>query len=197
VRYLERKKQNDEKELEKNHIIFGLMAGFILIVVGFLLWLTVTSRLWAMMLLCVIGLGGVLLLLAIIAPALLKFPCKAFRAWGKLMGRVIFTAVLVMVYFLLIVPVGLGMRRKQENQGYAQWNETPPKLCSTFCAMPNINPTQAEKTSYFNIVQKLLALFVASKHYLMIPALIIMVLLGLVFFFTTSNVVLVFVYAIF
>jgi len=187
VTYLERKAQNDANELEKNQTIFGLMAGAILMLVGFLAWLAVTPSIWSVLLLCAIGLGAVLFLLSVAAPALLKYPYKGFRAWGNFMGKVIFTLVLAVVYVLFVFPVGLMLRRKAQ----------APSPSSQFRPISQENIPSAAKSSYFGVMQKLLSLFMLSKQYMMIPVLILLALLGLLFFFVTSNVVLAFVYTIF
>jgi len=195
--YLERKTRRDAVEEEKNHIIFGLMGGIILMLAGGLNWLTATGA-WEIACICIAALGLIFVLLAIVVPALLKYPYRAFRFFGNTMGKTIFSVILTVLYVLLILPVGLLQRRKRESQGYFTWEQPPPEARSMFADLARIGgPEKAGSASYFGIAYRLLAVFAANRKFILIPIVIILVIVGLVLFFVSSNVMTAFIYTLF
>jgi len=115
------------------------------------------------------------------------------------MGRIIFSVILTALYILFILPVGLFLRRKRETQGYFTWGQTPPAPRSMFADI-NQRKSPALKTgkaSYFGIVYKLLSVFITNRKFILIPIVIILVIVGLVLFFVSSNVMTAFIYTIF
>jgi len=196
--YIELKKDKDILEEEKNQIIFGLMGGIILMVLGALNWLTSGPGVWEIVCICIAALGAVFFLLAIIVPAFLKYPYKAFRAWGNFVGKILFSFVLAILYLLFIFPVGLFLRRKREEQGYFTWDGTPPPPHSIFADLTQSeNQARTTKASYLGILYRLLALFAANRKYILIPAVIVLVIVGLILFFVSTNVVTGFIYTLF
>ena len=196
--YLELKKDRDILEKEKNQIIFGLMGGIILMAVGALNWLSSGPGVWEIVCICIAALGVIFFLLAIIVPAFLKYPYKAFRFWGNLVGKVLSAVVLAILYFLFIFPVGLFLRRKREEQGYFSWGDARPQPRSMFADLTQSeNQPDSAKASYLGILYRLLVLFAANKKYVLIPAVIVLVIVGLILFFVSTNVVTGFIYTLF
>ena len=196
--YIEQKKARDAVEAEKNYIVFGLMGGIILMLVGVLRWLA-ADGFREVLYLCVCALGLVLFLLGIAVPGLLKYPYKAFRFFGNTVGRAVFATLLTVLYVLLILPVGLLLRRKREAQGYFTWTQEPPEPRSMFADLAQSkSPAQKSgKASYFEIVYRLLAGLIANGKMILIPIVIILVIAGLILFFVSSNVMTAFIYTIF
>ena len=194
--YIERKKRRDAIEEEKNHIIFGLMGGIILMLVGGLNWLSAGQGFGEIVCVCVTALGLLLVLLAIVVPALLRYPYKAFRFFGNTAGKAVFAILLTALYVLLILPVGLILRRKREAQGYFTW-EQPPAPRSLFRTIDHTAAAKTGKASYFGIVYRLLSIFAANRKFILIPIVIILVIAGLILFFVSSNVMTAFIYTIF
>ena len=199
--YLQRKRQNSAREEEKNQIIFGLMGGVILMIAAALTWLSSQKGLREIVCIFIFALGVLFFMLAIVVPSLLKYPYKAFRFWGNLVGRAVFTIVLTILYFLLVFPVGLLLRRKRAGQGYYAWAQAQPKARSMFIDIAqtdihNDSP-MAMKASYFLILYKLLAVFIANKKYVFIPVVVLLTIAGLILFFVSSNVMTAFIYTLF
>jgi len=196
--YLTKKKRSDAVEEEKNRIIFGLMGGIILIAFGALNWLSATG-LWEIACVCLAALGLLLVMLAVVVPAFLKYPYKAFRFFGNTAGKVVFAVVLAVLYFVFILPVGLILRRKREAQGYFTWKNTPPKPQSLFVAVTQTDgsATKKRKASYLGITYQLFSVFAGNRKYILIPVVIILVIVGLVLFFVSSNVMTAFIYTLF
>jgi len=195
---MERKKQSDAFEELKSQIIFGLMGGAILMAAGALNWLSSYKGPREIACICIFTLGAVFFLLAVIVPSLLKYPYKAFRFFGNTVGKAIFAAMLAILYFLFIFPVGLFLRRKREAQGYFAWDGAPPQPRSMFADIVQTHgPPHAAKASYFGILYKLLSVFAANRKYILIPAVIVLAIVGLILFFVSSNVMTAFIYTIF
>jgi len=197
--YLERKKQRDDLEELKNKSIFGLMGGVILMVAGALKWLS-TERPWDIFYVCVFALGAVFFILGFAVPDLLKYPYKAFVFWGNLVGKAVFAVVLTVLYFLFIFPVGLAVRKKRAAQGYFVWEQDAPEPRSMFretAETESRGKSKAGRASYFSITYKLFSAFAANGKYILIPAVIALVIIGLILFFVSSNVMTAFIYTIF
>ena len=196
--YIETKKERDAFEEEKNHIMFGLVGGVILVLAGALNWLS-TTGFWAVVCVCVFALGVLLLLFALAVPSLLKYPYQAFLFWGNLVGKAVFTVILTILYCLFILPVGLLLRRKRQAQGYFAWDETRPEPRSLFTELPQTDRAKAKtgKASYFGILYNLLSVFVANRKFILIPVVILLVVVGLILFFVSSNVLTAFIYTLF
>lgn len=194
--YLERKKRRDDMEELKNETIFGLMGGILLMLVGAVNWLMATG-LREVACVCSFALGFLAFALAIAVPSLLKYPYKAFRFLGNAAGKAVFAAVLTVFYFLLVFPIGLFLRRKREEQGYFTWNAAQPKPRSTFLGIPRAAGSKAGKASYFGILYNLVSGFVTNGKAVLIPVVVILVILGLILFFVSSNVITAFIYTIF
>jgi len=195
--YLEQKQRRDAMARRKDESVFGLVSGLLLLSAGAIRWLSAADA-WDIASLCLAGLGLAFFLLGMAAPSLLRWPYRGFRFFGNLMGKAVFAVVLTALYLLLVLPVGLLSRRKRLAQGYVTWDKTPPKAQSMFA---DWNPTGSGGkdggSSYFGILYRLLALFIANRKIILIPVLVVLVLVGLILFFVSSNVVTAFVYTLF
>lgn len=56
------------------------------------------------------ALGGILIVLGLVAPALLTMPHRGWRVFSQLLGRVNTAIFLSIVFFLILTPVGLVFR---------------------------------------------------------------------------------------
>ena len=86
---------------------FGFTVGGILAAIGFVMWIfgklgLATYILW--------GIGGALILAAIVVPALLKPLNRAWMKLGLIGFKVINPIVLALIFFVTILPIGLLMR---------------------------------------------------------------------------------------
>jgi len=196
--YLEKKKRGDALEEEKSRIVFGLAGGVLLMLAGALNWLNCEPGPWEIVCVCVFALGAILALLAVVVPAFLKYPYIAFRFWGNLVGKVIFAAVLAVIYCLLVFPAGLLVRRKRGAQGYAVWDQTQQQPRSMFTDTAGTDGfSRQARASYLGILLRLISGFAANGKYVLIPAVIVLVIVGLILFFVSSNVATAFIYTLF
>ncbi len=86
------------KEIRKFGLLFGVIFGLI----G--LWLLIKGQRTGMALL---PLSVIFFFLALFTPALLRYPYKYWMALSNLLGRVMTSLILVLFYFLVVVPVGI------------------------------------------------------------------------------------------
>jgi Saxitoxin biosynthesis operon protein SxtJ len=93
------------QESEASDRSFGFLVGAFFLVVGFIRLLKGGQvRWWA------VGLAGALLLLALIAPSLLRQPKRAWLFLGFLLGMVVNPIVLGVLFLVVITPAALLMR---------------------------------------------------------------------------------------
>jgi hypothetical protein len=94
--------QTDIKELRK----FGLIVGGLFLVIGLwpLVWRGEGLRLWA------VGLGGLLVPLGLLVPAVLGPFFKLWMKVGHVLGWINTRIILGVLFYGLITPMGLVMR---------------------------------------------------------------------------------------
>ena len=85
---------------------FGVSVGGVLIVIALVLWWR--GRIGRAEILA--GIGGVLLLLGLVQPRLLKWPSAAWWKFSRVLGYVNARILLTLMFSLLLVPVSLLWR---------------------------------------------------------------------------------------
>lgn len=97
--------QTQLQESEASDRSFGFLVGAFFLVLGFIRLLKGGQvRWWA------VGVAAALLLLAFIAPSLLRQPKRAWLFLGFLLGMVVNPIVLGFLFFVVITPAALIMR---------------------------------------------------------------------------------------
>jgi len=192
--YLQKKQQREAYENQKGEIIFGLLGGFILLFFGIMNnWPVYGSfNLFEIMSLALIASGLCLILLGIIAPALLRLPYKGFVFIGKKIGSVIFFVFLTIVYGVIILPVGLIIRRKRKNLGFLTWSGDFPYEEKAFEEIRTGDTNNADssiKSPFLKSLYDLFGTLVRNKRAVLIPAAIVLVIIGLILFFAASNII--------
>jgi len=192
--YLQTKQQREAYENQKGEIVFGLLGGFILLVFGIMNnWPIYGSfNVFAIMSYIIISIGLILILLGIVAPALLRLPYKGFVFIGKKIGSALLLLLLTVIYGLMVLPVGLFMRKKRKHLGFFTWTGNFPYEETSFEAIKDWDKTDAEgsiKSPFLKNIYKLFGTLVRNKRAFLIPATVVLVLLGLILFFAASNVV--------
>lgn len=192
--YLQTKRQRDAYENQKGEIVFGLLGGFILLVFGIMNnWPICGSfNVFAIMSYIIISIGLILILLGIVTPALLKLPYRGFVFIGKKIGSALLLVFLTVIYLIMVLPVGLIMRKKHINLGFLTWTGDFPYEETAFEAIKDRVQQDFEgsiKSPFLRNIYKLFGTLVRNKRAFLIPATVILVLLGLILFFAASNVV--------
>lgn len=105
---------------------FGLLVGFIVTALGS--WWLYHDK-WKTVATAFLILGTVLMLLGVLYPRLLVFPNKAWMGLAKLLSLVTTPIILAIVYFLILMPIGVVKRlfgwdplRRRASSADSYWN---------------------------------------------------------------------------
>src|SRR4051812_45215228 len=97
--------QSQLAESEASDRSFGFLLSVFFLVVGLIpLWKRGEIRWWA------VAAAAVMLLLALIAPSILRQPKRAWLFLGFMLGMVVNPIVLGFLFFVIVTPVALIMR---------------------------------------------------------------------------------------
>jgi hypothetical protein len=192
--YLQTKRQREAYEEQKGEIVFGLLGGFLLLVLGIVNnWPIYGSiNVYAIMSYIIIAIGLCFLLLGIIAPALLGLPYKVFVFIGKKIGSAILIILLTIIYGVMVFPVGVFMRKKRKRTGFFTWTGNFPYEETSFQTIRTDDKKNAGSSIKLPFLKSLYNLFgtlIRNKRTFLIPTTVVLVLLGLILFFAASNVV--------
>jgi len=192
--YMKNKKQREEYEEQKGEIIFGFFGGTVILLAGIMnSWPVYGSlNLYAVVSLVFIAIGLCLLLIGFIAPALLKLPYKCFVFIGKKFGEAVLLIFLAVIYFIMVIPVGFILRRKRRSLGFFTWNGDYPYEEKAFEKIrtdggKDINSTI--KSPFLKNIYNFFGTLVRNKRAVLIPAAIVLVIIGLILFFAASNII--------
>ena len=113
---------------------FGVVVGGVIVLLGGVAaWRAhAFDAPWALGLWTV---GGVLMLLGLVAPPVLRWPHRVWMAVAVVLGFVMTRVILTLVYFLVVTPIGLVMRtlrrdplhRRPDPQLESYWIPRPPE----------------------------------------------------------------------
>lgn len=192
--YLQTKKQREAYEEQKGEIVFGLLGGTVLLLAGILNTWPIRGIFGLTDIIClvIIFAGICFVLLGIAAPALLKYPYKGFIFIGEKIGEEVLLIILSLIYLVLIIPVGLIMRKKRKSLGFFTWSGEFPYKEKTFEEITESGSKDIDttiKSSFLRNIYKLFGTFIRNKSFFLVPAAVILVLLGLILFFAASNIV--------
>ena len=107
---------------------FGLLVGGVLLAIaGIVYWRAEWTAVTAVRILG--GIGGLLVVLGLVAPTLLKPVHKAWMALAVILGYIMTRVLLTLVYFLAVTPIGLIMKalgkdllnRKLDREAESYW----------------------------------------------------------------------------
>jgi hypothetical protein len=201
--YLQRLQERRDTAELKRVIVFGLVLGWLLVIVcgsKYLFVVGAKDALWK----AGMWLGFVILGITVIVPSLLTVVEHAFKAVGEVLGKAIFAVLLGIIYFVLFTPVGLIMQRRGVRP-FHSWKDLPraeeiegwvPK--EQVAAAPGAAATGTSRNLPL-IAQPFLVLgyFIRNGRYVFVPALVLMIVFGLVLFFVQSSALAPFIYTLF
>ncbi|MEO7156917.1 MAG: SxtJ family membrane protein [Vicinamibacterales bacterium] len=109
---------------------FGLSVGGVLIgIAAFLLWRGRIDRaMW------LAGIGGVLVVLGLIAPKLLKYPSMVWWKFALALGYVNARVILTVAFLIVLTPMGLLWRiigkdpLARQRKNWNGWSPTPARF---------------------------------------------------------------------
>ena len=203
TRYARRLAERRETEEIRQLSNFGLTVGCVFTLLGGFIWFCVVSRMdwfwWGMMVV-----GMVLLFLGTVLPQSLHWPNKLWMGLAHLQGQLMMSILLTLVYFGLIWPLGLWERVKRGGtHPFHSWDVAVPPLKSACEALPESSmrgsvdsPLATKSRSVFGLFAETLKFFAQRGHYMMLPILLVLLLLGLILFFVQTSALAPFIYTV-
>jgi len=185
--YINNKIDRDNKEKEKNNYYFGLSFGLIITLITFAIIVCYDSK--HDKILVPLGIFGVIIILmAIIYPNSLSILRKIFSFIGNLLVKVLFSIVLTIIYFILVTPVGIFIRKKQHHS----------TINSNFIDYSyNDNVINIDKHSFIYQIIRVFKFFFNEQYIVFMPVLIVLVLVAILLIFVQSNAIAPFIYTLF
>lgn len=216
--YLSQLAERREREEVRQLTSFGLTMGWLFTLLGGFCWFCVISQIdWFWRALMTSGL--LLLVLGTVLPQALAGPHRLWMGLAHLQGRLVMTVLLTVVYFVMIVPLGWYQRRRQGGgQPFYRWDTTQPaptqpaptqpaqNLPAGTTAWETLSPSESSPTttrrqtgrtrSLISLLAETLSFFAQRGHYLLLPVLLFLLLLGLILFFVQTSALAPFIYTI-
>lgn len=142
--------------------------------------------------------GAFLLLAGLACPLWLSKAAAVFRSLTGKIGHLVFQALLVVVYAVLLTPLGLLVRAKNRFPA-ARWENAPaahgrgwqPKTTHTLVQ------DSSSKTSMWFIFYMTLRHFALHGQWFLIPLVVLLLSLGIVLFFAQTSAIAPFIYTLF
>ena len=221
--YLSQLAERREREEVRQLTSFGLTMGWLFTLLGGFCWFCVISQIdWFWRALMTSGL--LLLVLGTVLPQALAKPHWLWMGLAHLQGRLVMTVLLTVVYEVMIVPLGWYQRRRQGGgQPFYRWDPTQPastqpsqnlpaqnlpsqNLPAGTTAWETLSPSESSPTttrrqtgrtrSLVSLLAETLSFFAQRGHYLLLPVLLFLLLLGLILFFVQTSALAPFIYTI-
>lgn len=186
--YIEKRRIRLERFRERENFIFGITMGFILLLLNIYIFLSRydnSSKDQFNVFFMVIG--TILILLAVIYPNILDPLHKLFKAIFNVIGKILISILLTIIYFLLVYPIGLIMQKKNksidENTNFTNYDG-------------NVEFTSKNSFMIFKIFG-VFKIFTDERYMLMLPLIIVLLLFSILFIFVQSSVITPFIYTLF
>jgi hypothetical protein len=206
--YLAQLEERRDAEATRKQIGFGLILGWGLMLLSAFQYFCVPSRLdplWEVLSI----LGGVAIGVALLVPSLLRWPERAWMALGQVMGKVVMTILLSVIYFTMFWPAGVISRLREGSRSFHSWQSGASGAHEGASgAHEGWNPlarreageelgARTRARSMPLLFGEVLGFFFRQGHYIVLPILVMVLCLGLILFFVQSSVLAPFIYTIF
>ena len=196
TRYMQERKNRLEDEMITNYAVFGQLGGLILSLLGFMKWLTTYNAVMSYVLLGLTAFGLYMIISGVILPQSLEWCYKPFSIVGNKIGELIFDILLLIVYFVFVLPVGIFMRRKNHDYLYLEWDgKYPFAEREGFTSWKSSGMTS--RNGMLSTSARIIEVFMMNGKYILIPAVMILIALGIILFFVSSSVMAPFIYTLF
>lgn len=202
--YLKRLEGRREVAAIKRHIVFGMVIGWAVTLYSLFKYRyvpNVNDTLWYTM----IYVGIAILAISILVPTLLDWPERIWMFAARIIGKVIFTTMLTVIYYLLITPIGLIWKALKGSAPFYSWDSTiaPANMegwvPKTIPAEIQTGKITARKKQRYLLTEpaRVVGFFIRQGHYILLPTIIIIIMLGLLMFFVQSSTLAPFIYTLF
>ncbi len=140
-------------------------------------------------------LGLILIFLGGFLPLKLKKTAQLFKNTFSLVGGIVLKVFLIPVYFVITFINAFKYKKYSNKFNFIQWSEGDI-VNSTYYDY-NDTIKKRNKNVVIDIINAVFFVFLNKKMYVVIPIVVILLTLGLVMFFASSNAVFSFVYTLF
>lgn len=188
--YINHVKHRKNKNEYKNICFFGYGFGtFTSLLFSLKYFMNVDNlyydRFYIMGIIC----GGVILILTVFSPFLLKYPQKIVNGCINILFHILFDLLLTIIYLICITPIGFFLQFKKQGDYHKTTNFVDKKdiLDSNLTISHN---------KFYQLCQ-IIQMFLKGGYFLLLPSIIIIIIIGLLFLFLQSNVVAPFIYSLF
>jgi hypothetical protein len=203
--FLQRKRAIDAVKAVKGTAMFGMVGGLILFLLGGIKWFF-SGNPWVLLWATLFFTGAAFFLVGLCLPSKLTGVEKGFVKIAHGIGTVIFGLLLTIIFYLLLCPVGLFLRIIAGRAPFFSWSENSRRghpLTDSFW-QPKVtvvdHRTAAASAQRAPVILQLFAVlsyFIKHGHFIYLPILLILLVLGLMLFFLKSSSLAPFIYTIF
>ncbi len=176
--------------------LFGQLGGLILFVLALFKYFTAFQT-WQVCIVFLVGVLGMYLSLGgFFFPKSIKWLYRGFSYVGDKIGQIIFCVLLTILYFCLVTPISIIMKRNKESYLLSEWQGEYSGLERWgFTKWSQVKVT--ERKGFLGAVLKVMGTFAGNGQYILIPSVLILVILGIILFFVSSSVLAPFIYTLF
>ncbi len=175
--------------------------GWILLFYGSFKYFLVVGaydRLW----LACACIGIALIAASVIAPAALGSIEEAWSWVGKRIGKIVFTSLLTIIYFIFVLPIGLWQRKTRGEAPFYKWQDQPPAnmegwVRKTVADSRDPGLIDEQKLPLFLRPLGVLLHFARNGQFVYLPVLLLFLVLGILMFFASTSTLAPFIYTLF
>lgn len=197
--YLARRQARIDYTALKHQVVFGFVISGMMLSIGLWRYFFVIGALDPLWLLIAV-LGSLGMALTLIFPSAWRYPHDALGRLVRTVGGALFAVLLGIVYVGLITPFGWLLRLIKGDAPIYRWTGRPADQMEGWHPKEVILETAAGATGRSSIARrffKVLRFFADRGHYLLLPALVILISIGLVLFFVKSSALAPLIYTLF
>lgn len=201
--YLQRLSERRNLAELKRHIVFGLVVGWMLVIVcgsRYLFAVGANDTVWRAGLYA----GFAVLAVTLLVPGILAPAERLLKLVGEVVGKFLFTIVLGTIYYIMFTPVGSFMRCRGSRPFFAweagggatefeDWVAKGPEGATAAAGGAPGGRNLPLMLQPFLVI----GYFIRHGRFLFIPALLLMIVFGLILFFVQTSALAPFIYTLF
>lgn len=180
---------------------FGLVVGWVLFFGGAFGYYCLRLVPDAVFVGCM-GLGIIVASIAVVLPQTLSGASRVWIWLARWQGWVVMTALLAILYFVVFWPAGSWQRWRRGSRPFYHWGDSPP---ADLVGWEHLEDTGSEaivsqgarNRSLVAIIGATVSLFVRQRNYVAIPVIVLLLVMGLVFYFVQTSALAPFIYTLF
>lgn len=198
--YLKRLHARREATDLKRQILFGIGVGWILALYSAFQYLFVIGAndpLWRVLM--YVGFG--VILIALVVPTACQPVERAWMWAGGWIGRIVFGAVLTMVYLVVVAPLGLLLRWRKGSHPFYSWAERPRDGAEGWIPKEILEEDRTPAIGGLSLPLvlpvRVMGYFAQAGLVVYLPLVFVLLSLALVMFFASTSALAPFIYTLF